>query len=96
LDAALRISYFGERTHRQLHDEHRVQKTYSIVSFCCFVALRAQQEPGALRCVSFEYKEPSRSSGQLDIAPVKEDVAQFAKFIREEMSVDWSKVPARR
>jgi Fic family protein len=30
----------------------------------------------------------------LDIASVKQDVTDFAKFIREEMSVDWSKVPA--
>jgi hypothetical protein len=27
----------------------------------------------------------------LDIASVKQDVTRFAEFIREEMSVDWSK-----
>ena len=32
----------------------------------------------------------------LDIASVKQDVTDFAKFIREEMSVDWSKAPARK
>jgi hypothetical protein len=29
----------------------------------------------------------------LDIASVKQDVSPFAKFIREEMSIDWSKEP---
>jgi hypothetical protein len=32
----------------------------------------------------------------LDIASVKQDAANFARFIREEMSVDWTKEPARR
>jgi hypothetical protein len=32
----------------------------------------------------------------LDIASVKQDVTPFARFIREEMSVDWSKEPTRK